>query len=293
MLRTLLFDAATTATTAAAETTAGAESAIDQVKNYITSGKMIWTLVILAAAIAIWIIIRTIARKQMKKINNQKVERNGHIVLTAVKVVVMFLAIILILQVNGINITSLVAGLSLTTVVIGFALQSLLADWIMGATIMAERFFVIGDVVQIGDVAGRVTEITLKTTHVQSMITGDMVSISNRNVSIATVLSDWLEILVPFPYETKSGDMARMLEAMLNEMRKIDGIKGGEVKGLQSFDASQITQLIRLHVDDPYRKAQLKREAQGVVLTKFEEFGVSIPFNQLDVHIKDGEQRTE
>ena len=287
MYHALLFDEVTTAATEAATTAASSESALGQVGKYITSGKMIWTLVIIAAAVAIWIVVRTIARKQIKKAGNQRVERNGHIVLTVIKVVVVFLAFILVLQVNGINITSLVAGLSLTTVVIGFSLQSLLADWIMGATIMAEHFFVIGDVIQIGDVAGRVTEITLKTTHIQSMITGDIVSISNRNVSIATVLSDWLDIQIPFPYETKSGDMARYLEELLGEMRKIDGIKGGEVKGLQSFDASQITQLIRLHVDDPYRKCQLKREAQGLILTKFEEWGVSVPFNQLDVHIKD------
>ena len=81
-----------------------------------------------------------------------------------IKVLIAIVAILYILQVYGVNTSALVAGVGAFSLVIGLAFQDVLKDLLVGATIILESQFAIGEIVEINGFKGEVISLTLKTT---------------------------------------------------------------------------------------------------------------------------------
>jgi small-conductance mechanosensitive channel len=88
------------------------------------------------------------------------------------------IAIILILDNLGVNVTGLVAGLGIGGIAIGLAAQGIFADLFAALSILFDKPFRRGDSIRFGDVSGNVEQIGLKTTRVRS-ISGEQVIVAN------------------------------------------------------------------------------------------------------------------
>ena len=84
-----------------------------------------------------------------------------HNVITAVTIIV---AVLSALVAAGVNVAVLVTAAGLGTVVIGLALQDVLRNLLAGIYLLLEHPFRLGDYIVIGDQAGTVQTITLRTT---------------------------------------------------------------------------------------------------------------------------------
>ena len=72
---------------------------------------------------------------------------------------VFFIAVVLILlQVNGVDLTSLFAGLGIVSVIVGLAIQDWLKDIIRGSSILSDNYFSVGDIVKYKDIEGKVSQ---------------------------------------------------------------------------------------------------------------------------------------
>ena len=76
------------------------------------------------------------------------------------------IAIILILDNLGVNVTGLVAGLGIGGIAIGLAAQGIFSDLFAALSILFDKPFRRGDSIKFGDVSGNVEQIGLKTTRV-------------------------------------------------------------------------------------------------------------------------------
>lgn len=144
----------------------------------------IHVLFVIAAAIqaAIW------ARELILGFVEHRIgpEDNGHttlgsalgIIRLLVTVALFAIAIILILDNLGVNVTGLVAGLGIGGIAIGLAAQGIFSDLFAALSILFDRPFRRGDSVQFGTVSGNVENIGLKTTRIRSL-TGEMVVVAN------------------------------------------------------------------------------------------------------------------
>jgi small-conductance mechanosensitive channel len=81
----------------------------------------------------------------------------------------------------GVNVTTLVAGLGIGGVAIALALQNILGDLFASLSIALDKPFVVGDFVVVGDLAGTVERVGLKTTRVKSL-TGEQLIFSNTDL---------------------------------------------------------------------------------------------------------------
>lgn len=81
----------------------------------------------------------------------------------------------------GVDVTTLVAGLGIGGVAIALALQNILGDLFASLSIALDKPFVVGDFVVVGDLAGTVQRVGLKTTRVQSL-TGEQLIFSNTDL---------------------------------------------------------------------------------------------------------------
>jgi small-conductance mechanosensitive channel len=105
--------------------------------------------------------------------------RASSAVLTFVlRLVLWAVAILMILENLGFNITTLVASLGIGGVAVALATQNILGDLFASLSIMLDKPFELGDFIIVGDVLGWVEHIGLKTTRVRGL-GGEQVVFSN------------------------------------------------------------------------------------------------------------------
>lgn len=246
------------------------------------------------AIVIIGAIIYLISKKIIKRIitkneNNPKLDKRKKTYLklfnNVLKYLLLIIVLVIILQVNGVNVSSIVASLGLITVIVGFALQDALKDIIMGINIVINDYFSVGDVLKIGNVEGKVIEIGLKTTRMKDINNGNILVISNRNISESLNLSEQLDIDIALPYEEKATKMEEVIDVIVEQISKLENVKKVEYKGLNEFADSAIYYKIRIFCK-PELKPQIKRDSNRIIKLELDKNNISIPYKQIDIHNK-------
>ena len=89
--------------------------------------------------------------------------------------------LLLILDNLGIDVTALVAGLGIGGIAIALAVQNVLSDLFASLSIVLDKPFILGDFIVVGDMAGSVEHIGIKTTRIRS-ISGEQLVFSNADL---------------------------------------------------------------------------------------------------------------
>lgn len=259
--------------------------------NIITKEQYISVAIIIIGGIIYFLSKRIIKKIITKNENNPKLDKKKKTYLklfnNILKYVLLIIVVILILQVNGINVSSIIASLGLISVIVGFALQDALKDIIMGINIVIDDYFSVGDVLKIGNVEGKVLEIGLKTTKMKDVNNENIFVISNRNISEALNISEQLDIDIPLPYEEKITRIEDVLDTMVEQISRLENVTKVEYKGLNEFADSAIYYKIRISCK-PEFKPQVKRNANRIIKLELDKNNIDIPYQQIDVHqIKD------
>ncbi len=129
-------------------------------------------------AINYWLARRI--QKEMERDSTTATTLNG----LGLVVRILFWAIILLLileNVTGVEVTTLIAGLGITGVAAALAVQNILSDLFASLSISLDRPFVIGDTIVVGEFTGKVEHVGLKSTRVRSL-TGEQLIFSNSDL---------------------------------------------------------------------------------------------------------------
>ncbi len=152
----------------------------------ILSKEVVAPVLIIAFSILIYGVISRIVKKlfriKSKRINEKRQKTFVGLVNNVIKYFILIIALMMILEVYGIDTKSLVASLGVVSLVAGLALQDLLKDIIGGFSILLEDQYSVGDVVTISGFTGTVVALGLKTTKIKAY-TGEIKMIANRNIS--------------------------------------------------------------------------------------------------------------
>ena len=257
------------------------------IKNYYPGA--LRSIVFLAIAVLLYKTVTVI----LKKTTGWSATKHGKegkrpytaLILRVAKAVYFLIVILMLLQMNGINVSAMLAGVGLAGTVIGLAAQDVLKDVIRGFSIMTENFYQVGDAVQIGDCTGVVLYRGIKTTKVKDSKTGNTVIISNRNVDQVELLSGYIFLDIPLPYELP---LSRAEDVMGKVARAVDAlplIQRAEYKEVSELGESAIGYRLAVTAK-PEDYYPAKRSALRETLRVLEEEGVAVPYNQLDVHQK-------
>lgn len=109
-----------------------------------------------------------------------------------VTVTLFAIAIILILDNLGVNVTGLVAGLGIGGIAIGLAAQGIFSDLFAALSILFDKPFRRGDTISFDQTTGTVERIGLKSTRIRS-VNGEEVIVSNANLLNAR-LQNWTRL---------------------------------------------------------------------------------------------------
>jgi small-conductance mechanosensitive channel len=146
---------------------------------------ILWKVTIVAAIVQAGIWISTALTIWLE--NYRKGEEDGghRMTMNALsflgRIVLWATALLLILDNLGVDVTALVAGLGIGGVAIALAVQNILGDLFASLSIVLDQPFVLGDFIVVGDLAGSVEHIGIKTTRIRS-ISGEQLVFSNADL---------------------------------------------------------------------------------------------------------------
>ena len=265
------------------------ETILELWKNDIVR-RIVISIAVVVIALIIWLIARHIRRSYAKKKGidpsfNATTSMQA-VIYDTIKVAIFGILILTILQINGVNVTSLVAGVGVVSAVIGLALQDFLKDIIMGVHVLMDKFYELGDLVQYMDEEGIVEDFNLRTTKIRSIMDGDLIVICNRNIDKIIRSGQEVYIRVPLPYELPVGRAHEIMADIAKKVSEKDEITAGTFLGTTEFNTSSISYLLKLEIEKPEAKLRTRRAALKVVQEVLEKEKIAIPFEQLDVRVK-------
>ena len=193
--------------------------------------------------------------------------------------------VLMVLQIYGVNVSSMLAGVGIASIIIGFALQDSLKDIIRGFTIVSDDYYEIGDVIKFGDNIGPVVSVSLLTTKIQDINTMNIVSIANRNVDQVEVDPGYLYIPVSLPHEVKLAKAEIFMQGITKQLARHQDILTVEYQGVNDIGDSSYTYQLVITCD-PANKLQVRREALHTIIANLEKCKIRIPHEQLDIHTK-------
>lgn len=162
-----------------------------------------------------------------------------------ITVALFAVAVIVILDNLGVNVTGLVAGLGIGGIAIGLAAKGIFDDLFAALSIIFDRPFRPGDTITFGTMTGTVEQIGLKTTRIRAL-NGEQVIMSNANL-LNEQVQNWAKLqrrrgITTFglTYQTTP----EMLARVPLEVKEIV-----EAQPLASFDRCHATQFAPSSVD--------------------------------------------
>ena len=208
-----------------------------------------------------------------------------------VRYAVLTLGVIVILQVVGVDLSTLTILLGALGVGIGFGLQNITNNFVSGLIILFERPVKVGDRVEVNGIAGNVTNISIRATEI---LTNDNISIIVPNSEfISGTVINWshTDRAVRFNFEigvAYDEDPDEVRDTLLEIARENPGVireRKPDVL-LRDFGDSAMQFTLRVWTQEyADRPGVLRSQLNYAIARRFREKGIRIPYPQRDVHL--------
>lgn len=198
---------------------------------------------------------------------------------------IIVIAVLIVLQLFGVNVSSMLAGVGIVSIVVGFALQDAMKDIFRGLEIVSDGYYNIGDIVSYGSNYGKVLSINLRTTKIQDFNTMNIVSIANRNIDKIEVVSGYIYLIVPLPLRIKPAAASLLIEEITKNILLLDDVASAENQGVTAITNNSLNYQIQITCD-PASRFPVRRAALAEVVTTLADHKILLPMNELSLHNK-------
>ena len=190
---------------------------------------------------------------RVARMREQQTQTLAGILYSGGTAIIVIVAVLMALPEFGFNVTPVAAAAGLVSLSIGFGAQHLVHDFINGFFTVLEDQYVVGDIVRIGDVVGRVEHLTLRRTVVRDP-QGAVVTIPNGEITkVANLSRDWGQVFLDtiVASDQPLDEALNTLEAVASDFRADPSwspllLDGPRVLGVESLSANGTT--VRLQV---------------------------------------------
>ena len=247
--------------------------------------KLIGSLLLL---FVIWLVFRIVA-KAIRRVPETKLPaQRAAIVIKFVRYIFYIVVVLYVLGLFGINLKAIWGAAGIAGVAIGFAAQTSVSNLISGLFVLTEGSIHVGDTIIVGDVTGIVDEVKLLSVRVHTY-DNQMVRIPNSTIIGSNLTNNSyhnkrrLTLKVGVDYST---DMRKALETLQKAPLLCPTVLKDPAPAVwfDGFDASSINLVVAVWFK-PVDFLQTKNDLYVAMKQVLDEAGISIPFNQLDVHL--------
>lgn len=193
------------------------------------------------------------------------------------------LAVVTALEQVNFDLTAFVAGLGIAGFTIGFALKDISENFVAGLLLLLQRPFELGDVVEIEDFRGRITDVSLRATEMVTM-DGHNVLLPNSMVYTNPIYNFTRSALARIAVEVGvayDSDLDQVRQTALETVASLPDVLDEPEPNVvfHTFGDSSIGLTIFFWIDNrETRQFQASDLAVPVIKTSFERKGIDIPF---------------
>jgi len=199
--------------------------------------------------------------------------------------VILWVIVFLLLLANlGVNITGLLAGLGVGGIAVALAVQNVLGDLLASLSIVLDKPFIVGDIIEIDGLVGTVEYIGLKTTRLRS-INGEQLILSNNDLLKSRIRNHKrmkdrrVTLKLGVTYQTPPEKLARINAIVREVVEKQSNVRFDRVH-FKDFGDSALNFESVYWIDDPdYHLYMTIREAVNMeIFRRFQEEGIEFAY---------------
>ena len=217
-----------------------------------------------------------------------------HAIAQIVSYAVLIIGIIVVLENSGIHIGTLAVFAGAVGVGVGFGLKNIASNFISGLLILAERPIAIGDRIEVAGITGQVRQIRARSTVI---VTNDNIAMIVPNEKfIDSPVTNWthtdrrvrFRLPVGVAYDS---DVNKVREALVAAAREHPATLSEPAPDafLEKFGDNSIDfELVVWSEDMSQRPRRFRSDLNYLICKHLAAAGISIPFQQHDLHIRDG-----
>jgi small conductance mechanosensitive channel len=246
-------------------------------------------------------IFRFVYRLTRKLLNRSSRVGPGleHLLLRTFSVAGIGFVLILVLSQLGFNVAALIAGLGIAGLALGFAAQDTLANFIAGVTILLDRPFSVGDYVEIDGTYGRVQELTLRSTRIQTPTNRTLVvpNINMINHSLTNYSGQgrqgFLRVDIDFgiAYKERPAEARAVVLPLVEDDARILDDPGPDVI-VTGLGQSSVDMRLRVYLRNPGDEQPVRYAYTERIREALREADIEIPFPHLQLFIDEAKAFT-
>ncbi len=213
----------------------------------------------------------------------QRASAIGSLLRSIVTAVAVGIAILTILPFLGINIGPLLTSAGVLGVALGFGAQNLVKDYLSGIYIVLEDQYGVGDMVEVGNVVGRVEEVTLRVTRLRDQTgvvwyirNGEILTVANRSQGWTLAFAD-IPIAADVDLERVRAAVATVAEQMMADPELDDSLLDEpRYAGVESVSGEAVVVRVVAKAA-PTDQTAVSRELRARIKQAFDADGIRIP----------------
>lgn len=181
------------------------------------------------------------SNKNKLKRNPAKLETLSRIFYSVIRIIIIFIAITMILDIFGINTSSLIATAGIGGIAIALGAQTLIADFVKGVLIIFDDKLRVGEWVACSGVEGTVEEVNLRITKIRDY-NGSLHIIPNSNITNVQNYNRGAqksEAYFCVSNDTKLEDVKEMIEAVSQKIKSMPKYKKAFIEDLSFFEIAE------------------------------------------------------
>ncbi len=236
----------------------------------------------------IWLIKRALNQR----VKHNKLDQGKAYAITQILTYLFWtFAIVYLLDFVGVEITPLLLGSTALFVGLGLGLQDTFRDFVSGFIILMERTVTVGDIVEVDGVIGKVLEVGLRTTLVQTRDDIYLI-IPNQKLTNQNVIN-WSQSKRVTRFNVEVGvaygsDTSKVKELLLEAVKEHPMVskEPQPLVHFRNFGNSSLDFQVHFYSSNLFRIETVKSEIRFSIDQKFRDNGVTIPFPQRDLWVK-------
>lgn len=259
-------------------------------------GRLARTLIIVGVAVALY---RTIAlvEQDSRVFNATGLNIDAQLypfIRTALRIVLVAVAGVIIIQEWGYNVSGLVAGLGLGGLAFSLAAQDTVSNLFGFSTIVGDRPFVVGEYIITKDGEGIVERVGVRSTRIRTL-DQSLIIVPNSTLANSAV-TNWSRVVfrrynftIGLTYATDSRQMQALLENIREMLSERPLVRNDSiVVRFTEFGASSLDVLVRCNVDTPYWNdwAAEREQINLAIMDIVEAHGLSFAFPSRSVYLE-------
>lgn len=253
------------------------------------------SLIAILTGLVVFVVSLTLVRMFKRRLSENLLTRINmdegikHSLVSGVSFIGFIISVILAISAMGVDLSNLAVIAGALSVGIGFGLQDIIKNLVSGIIILFERPFKVGDWVILGGEEGKIKQINIRSTELEtwtkrSVIIPNATLISSSLVNL-THGDNWQRqsIFVGVSYDADVEKVTALLIECARSNKRVTKVPAPVVL-FKDFGSSSLDFELRFHVTDVRTDYVASSEVRYTILRRFREEGIEIAYPQLDIH---------